>query len=106
MRQRRQDTAQTPREHGFAAAGTSPQQKVVAAGGGELERLLRQGLSAHIGEVGVVVLYGSRRFGRTLGDPIEGALAAKEPHRLREMVDWKHIDPADERRLGRVRARE
>ena len=106
VRQRRQDAAQTAREHGFAAAGTSPQQKVVAAGGGELERLFRQGLSAHIGEVCIVVLYGSRRFGRPLGNPIERALAAKEPHRLREMVDREHVDAADERRLARVRARE
>src|SRR6266849_566553 len=48
---RRQERGQPPREHGLAGARRPDEQRVVAAGGRDLQRALAGGLAAHVYEV-------------------------------------------------------
>jgi hypothetical protein len=50
-RERRQDRRQPRRQHGFAGAGRSDHQKVMAAGGGDFERALGAFLTLDVGEI-------------------------------------------------------
>ena len=102
---RRQDSGQPPGEHGLARAGRPDHQQVVAAGGGDLERALGVLLPAHVGQVR------ARRAPPRPDRPTAGRAGSgdqrpcsRSASRARRR-DGAHLDPLDQRRLGRVRVR-
>ena len=64
--------------------------------------MLRQFLSANVGEIEIVDRLDRPPHSRRVQD----TFAPQEPDRLGEMLDRQHLDPTDERRFVRVGARE
>ncbi len=104
-RERRQQRGEPPRKHGLACAGRADEQQVVATGGGDLEGAFHGLLSADFREV-------ERALRRDVGSVrrrrlhLGGLGAAQHGHGLAQVPGRDDRDAVDERRFGRVGARD
>ena len=97
--ERREDRRQPPREHRLAGARRAAQQHVMAARGGDRQRLDRRRVAADVAQIG-------RRHVRGALVATGGrwrALAAQRRRRARrDCAMPTHLDAVDERRLARA----
>ena len=99
---RRQDVGQPAREHGLPAAGRTDHQQVVAAGRSDPERALGDDVPADVGQIQSAPVL---RNVRMSVHRLDVAFSAKEPDRLCEVRDGKHLEARHQRRLRCVRGR-
>ncbi len=102
-RHRRQDRRQPPRQHRLAGPGWSLQQQIVPAGRGDLQRLQRNPVTAHVRQIGLRRNLRRRchrsrgcRWQTPTGDGVD---------RRPQATDRQHPESVDQRRLAPLRCR-
>ena len=97
QRHRWKNRWKAPREHRLAAARRSDEQKIVTAGGRDLEGALGGDLTAHVGQIAMHEFVGKIEHGSGRVAPPFRAVPREHRDRRLERIDGIELDIGDER---------